>query len=112
MLHLGHSKRRAVLVLYFWAALIAFIPVLMSVTTQHQPYILAALALTLCGLLLLLPPATGRRRGRAGMAAAMVPRPRRETASPPRPLRESEPEPAPIDYFSRPTGQPPASRPW
>jgi len=41
MIHLGHSKRRAVLVLYFWAALIAFIPVLMSVTTQHQPCILA-----------------------------------------------------------------------
>lgn len=80
MLHLGHSKRRAVLVLYFWAALIAFIPVLVSVTTRHQPYILAALALTFCGLLLLLPPATGRRRGRAGMAA-MVPPPRRPSAS-------------------------------
>ena len=83
MIQLGHSKRRAVLVLYFWAALIAFIPVLMSVTTQHQPYILGALALTFCGLLLLLPPATGRRRGRAGMAAAIVPRPRREPAEQP-----------------------------
>jgi UDP-GlcNAc:undecaprenyl-phosphate GlcNAc-1-phosphate transferase len=90
MIHLGHSKRRAVLVLYFWAALIAFIPVLISVTTQHQPYILAALALTCCGLLLLLPPATGRRRGRTGVVAGVVPRPRRETAAQPRPFSESE----------------------
>lgn len=80
MIHLGHSKRRTVLVLYFWAALIAFVPVLLSVTSQHQPYILGALAFTLCGLLLLLPPATGRRRARAGTAAAMLPRPRREPA--------------------------------
>jgi UDP-GlcNAc:undecaprenyl-phosphate GlcNAc-1-phosphate transferase len=83
MVQLGHSKRRAVLVLYFWAALFAFVPVLMSVTTQHQPYILGALALTFCGLLLLLPPATGRRRGRAsGVASAMVPGPRREPTAP------------------------------
>jgi UDP-GlcNAc:undecaprenyl-phosphate GlcNAc-1-phosphate transferase len=83
MVHLGHSRRRTVLVLYFWAALIAFVPVLISVTTQHQPYILAALALTLCGLLLLLPPATGRRRGRAGAVAGAVPRPRREAVAQP-----------------------------
>ena len=104
MVLLGHSKRRTVLVLYFWAALIAFVPVLMSVTTQHQPDILAALALTLCGLLLLLPPATGRRRGRgrAGMPA-VVPRPRREPAT--RPRTPPEPEPEPVDAFSRPDRQ-------
>lgn len=91
MIHLGHSKRRTVLVLYFWAALIAFIPVLMSVTTRHQPYILAALALTFCGLLLLLPPATGRRRGKVAGVAAVLPRPRRETIVHRRPLSKSEP---------------------
>ena len=100
MILLGHSKRRAVLVLYFWAALIAFVPVLMSVTTRHQPYILAALALTLCGLLLLLPPATGRRRGRAGIAT-VVPRPRRETAA----QLRSPSGPEPMGSFSKPTRQ-------
>ena len=82
MVGLGHSKRRTVLVLYFWAGVIAFIPVVWSVTSQHQPYVIAAFALTFLGLLLLLPPAAGRRRGRgrAGVAA-LVPGPRREPAA-------------------------------
>ena len=70
MLQIGHSKRRAVLIMYFWAALVAFVTVLFAVTPSRQPVVYLAIAMTLVGLLMLLGPRLGdhreRLRGRAG----------------------------------------------
>ncbi|NUR25892.1 MAG: undecaprenyl/decaprenyl-phosphate alpha-N-acetylglucosaminyl 1-phosphate transferase, partial [Catenulispora sp.] len=56
MLQIGHSKRRAVLIMYFWAALVAFVTVLFAVSTTRQPVVYLAIAMTLVGLLMLLGP--------------------------------------------------------
>ncbi|GAA2008502.1 MraY family glycosyltransferase [Catenulispora subtropica] len=64
MLQIGHSKRRAVLIMYFWAALVAFVTVLFAVTPSRQPVVYLAIAMTLLGLLLLLGPRLGDHRER------------------------------------------------
>ncbi|MFD0638090.1 glycosyltransferase family 4 protein [Catenulispora yoronensis] len=64
MLQIGHSKRRAVLIMYFWAALVAFVTVLFAVTPSRQPVVYGAIAMTLVGLLMLLGPRLGDHRER------------------------------------------------
>ncbi|NUP49848.1 MAG: undecaprenyl/decaprenyl-phosphate alpha-N-acetylglucosaminyl 1-phosphate transferase, partial [Catenulispora sp.] len=64
MLQIGHSKRRAVLIMYFWAALVAFVTVLFAVTPSRQPVVYLAIAMTLVGLLMLLGPRLGDHRER------------------------------------------------
>jgi UDP-GlcNAc:undecaprenyl-phosphate GlcNAc-1-phosphate transferase len=64
MLQIGHSKRRAVLIMYFWSALVAFVTVLFAVTPSRQPVVFVAIAMTLVGLVLLLGPRLGDHRER------------------------------------------------
>jgi UDP-GlcNAc:undecaprenyl-phosphate GlcNAc-1-phosphate transferase len=64
MLQIGHSKRRAVLIMYFWSALVAFVTVLFAVTPSRQPIVYGAIGMTLVGLLLLLGPRLGDHRER------------------------------------------------
>jgi UDP-GlcNAc:undecaprenyl-phosphate GlcNAc-1-phosphate transferase len=64
MLQIGHSKRRAVLIMYFWSALVAFVTVLFAVTPSRQPIVYLAIGMTLVGLLMLLGPRLGDHRDR------------------------------------------------
>jgi UDP-GlcNAc:undecaprenyl-phosphate GlcNAc-1-phosphate transferase len=62
LLEIGHSHRRAVLIMYFWSALIAFGVVTLSLISA-QIWTLAALGtLVVVGLVLLRLPALGRVR--------------------------------------------------
>ena len=69
LLQIGHSPRRAVLIMYFWSALVSFVTVLIAVTPSRQPIVYGAIALTLIGLVLLLMPRLGDHRSRVGRAA-------------------------------------------
>ncbi|MEY9935100.1 UDP-GlcNAc:undecaprenyl-phosphate GlcNAc-1-phosphate transferase [Catenulispora sp. GP43] len=72
MLQIGHSKRRAVLIMYFWSALVAFVTVLFAVTPSRQPIVYGAIAMTLVGLLMLLGPRLGDHRERLRTKALRV----------------------------------------
>ncbi|MEU1786252.1 MraY family glycosyltransferase [Streptomyces sparsogenes] len=108
LLEIGHSHSRAVLIMYFWSALIAFGAVAYSVNSASMWFVLAIVGLSAVGLVLLLlprftprvprwaerfvPPRYRRRRG-----AAAAREPARETsATAPGPEAEAEPgrEPA------------------
>ncbi|MFD7412803.1 MraY family glycosyltransferase [Kitasatospora purpeofusca] len=86
LLQVGHSHSRAVLIMYFWAALIAFGTVAFSVTNTGRTVVLTLAGLCLVGLVVLLTP---RFRPRAPRAVqAFVPpryrrRPVRRTAAAP-----------------------------
>ncbi|MBC9711346.1 undecaprenyl/decaprenyl-phosphate alpha-N-acetylglucosaminyl 1-phosphate transferase [Streptomyces sp. TRM66268-LWL] len=56
LLEIGHSHSRAVLIMYFWSALIAFGAVLYSVHSASMWIVLAIVALSAVGLVLLLLP--------------------------------------------------------
>ncbi|MDH6143354.1 UDP-GlcNAc:undecaprenyl-phosphate GlcNAc-1-phosphate transferase [Kitasatospora sp. GP30] len=56
LLEIGHSHSRAVLIMYFWAALIAFGTVGISVTNTGRAVVLACAGLCLVGLVVLLLP--------------------------------------------------------
>ncbi|MFD3477945.1 MraY family glycosyltransferase [Streptomyces sp. NPDC058695] len=87
LLEIGHSHSRAVLIMYFWSALFAFGAVAYSVHSTSMWIVLAIVALSFVGLvLLLLPRFTPRaprwaeafvppryRRRRAARASAEVP---------------------------------------
>jgi UDP-GlcNAc:undecaprenyl-phosphate/decaprenyl-phosphate GlcNAc-1-phosphate transferase len=90
LLQIGHSKTRAVLIMYFWSALIAFGLVLYSVNSTSMWVLLLIVAMSAVGLvLLLLPrfkpraprwaeafvPPRYRRRSRGAGGAAQAPAP-------------------------------------
>ncbi|MFD7502382.1 MraY family glycosyltransferase [Streptomyces sp. NPDC059850] len=109
LLEIGHSHSRAVLIMYFWSALIAFGAVAYSVNSAGVWFVLAIVVLSGVGLVLLLLPRFTPRVPR--WAEAFVPpRYRRRAAAPeqiaqpaeavqatePAPVaRPEEPEPAP-----------------
>jgi UDP-GlcNAc:undecaprenyl-phosphate GlcNAc-1-phosphate transferase len=61
LLELGHSHRRAVLLLYFWSAVVAFSGVGLSFKGGHWYVIWALLALILIGVLASLVPSLRNR---------------------------------------------------
>jgi UDP-GlcNAc:undecaprenyl-phosphate GlcNAc-1-phosphate transferase len=61
LLQIGHSKQRAVLIMYLWAALISSAVILASVTAPHRPPIIVAMALLVVALLILLLPRSRKR---------------------------------------------------
>lgn len=85
LLEIGHSHSRAVLIMYFWSALIAFGAVAYSVNSVSMWFVLSIVGLSAVGLLLLLlprftprvphwaegfvPPRYRRRRNRIAAAA-------------------------------------------
>ncbi|RKE21149.1 MraY family glycosyltransferase [Streptomyces sp. TLI_171] len=90
LLEVGHSHSRAVLIMYFWAALIAFGTVAVSVTNTGRTVVLTMAGLCLVGLAVLLMPRFKPRapkavqpfmppRYRDGEAAAPVAEPVAET---------------------------------
>jgi UDP-GlcNAc:undecaprenyl-phosphate GlcNAc-1-phosphate transferase len=56
LLQIGHSKERAVLIMYLWAALISAAVILATVTPPHRPPILIAMAACGVALVILLMP--------------------------------------------------------
>ncbi|MFI9782515.1 glycosyltransferase family 4 protein [Kitasatospora sp. NPDC051984] len=56
LLEVGHSHSRAVLIMYFWAALIAFGTVAVSITNTGRTVVLTMAGLCLVGLAVLLMP--------------------------------------------------------
>ncbi|GAA2821183.1 MraY family glycosyltransferase [Kitasatospora paracochleata] len=56
LLEVGHSHSRAVLIMYFWAALIAFGTVAVSVTNTGRAVVLTMAGLCLVGIVVLLMP--------------------------------------------------------
>jgi UDP-GlcNAc:undecaprenyl-phosphate GlcNAc-1-phosphate transferase len=56
LMEVGHSHSRAVLIMYFWAALIAFGTVAVSVTGTGRTVVLTLVGLCLVGLVVLLIP--------------------------------------------------------
>ena len=56
LLQIGHSKQRAVLIMYLWAALISAAVILVTVTPPHRPPILVAMAGCGVALVVLLLP--------------------------------------------------------
>ncbi|MFI9820898.1 MraY family glycosyltransferase [Streptomyces sp. NPDC052013] len=71
LLEIGHSHSRAVLIMYFWSALIAFGAVAYSVHSASMWIVLAIVALSAIGLVLLLLPRFRPRTPR--WAEAFVP---------------------------------------
>ncbi len=56
LLQIGHSKERAVLIMYLWAALISAAVILVTVTPPHRPPILVAMGAFAVALAVLLVP--------------------------------------------------------
>ena len=99
LLQIGHSPRRAVLIMYFWSALVGFVTVLFSVSTDRQPIVYLAIAMTLVGLLMLLSPrlADHRVRIRDAASRATPDRWRTEPTNPARHRAGGASPPAPAD---------------
>ena len=85
LLEIGHSQRRAVLIMWLWAGLIAFGAVLVSLFSG--PLTWAALAVVAVGTVVLtfLVPRLQRPRGRTGPPPPTSPPPGAAPASPPAP---------------------------
>ena len=98
LLEIGHSHSRAVLIMYFWAALFAFAAVAFSVNSSSLWIVLVIVALSALGLVVLLlptfsphaprwaesvvPPRFRRRRRRLAAAAAAAEREMRSADRP------------------------------
>jgi len=98
LLEIGHSHSRAVLIMYFWAALFAFAAVAFSVNSSSLWIVLVIVALSAVGLVVLLmptfrphaprwaesvvPPRFRRRRRRLAAAAAAAEREMRSADRP------------------------------
>ncbi|MFF7846267.1 MraY family glycosyltransferase [Streptomyces sp. NPDC007910] len=90
LLEIGHSHSRAVLIMYFWSALIAFGTLAYSVHSTSMWIVLGVVALSAIGLVLLLMPRFTPRAPR--WAESVVP-PRYRRRGP-APAAETVPEPA------------------
>ncbi|MFJ4187730.1 MraY family glycosyltransferase [Kitasatospora sp. NPDC089509] len=82
LLQVGHSHSRAVLIMYFWAALIAFGTVAFSVTNTGRAVVLTLAGLCLVGLVVLLTPRFRPRAPRA-VQSFVPPRYRRRSVAAP-----------------------------
>ncbi|PRY01783.1 glycosyltransferase family 4 protein [Allonocardiopsis opalescens] len=70
MLGLGHSHARAVLLMYLWAGIIAFAAVTMSIFADPWVFLLGALGVAACAVLLVTLPRLRRRQERLREARA------------------------------------------
>ncbi|WP_329583418.1 undecaprenyl/decaprenyl-phosphate alpha-N-acetylglucosaminyl 1-phosphate transferase [Kitasatospora sp. NBC_01250] len=86
LLEIGHSHSRAVLIMYFWAALIAFGTVAFSVTNTGRTVVLACAGFCLIGIVVLLLP-WFRPKAPAAVQAIVPPRYRRGSSGRRRPVQ-------------------------
>jgi UDP-GlcNAc:undecaprenyl-phosphate GlcNAc-1-phosphate transferase len=82
LLAIGHSHRRAVLTMYFWAALLSFGAVALSITGGEAELLVAIGVLLAVGVVVVLSPHT-RRAAREARAAEIAARRRRSRAAHP-----------------------------
>jgi UDP-GlcNAc:undecaprenyl-phosphate GlcNAc-1-phosphate transferase len=80
LLSIGHSHRRAVLVMYFWAALLSFGAVALSITGGRAELLVVIAVLLVVGVVVVLSPRARRaaREARAAELAAQRERSRAE----------------------------------
>ena len=71
LLSIGHSHRRAVLVMYFWAALLSFGAVALSITGGPAELLVAIAVLLVVGVVVVLGP-RARRAAREARAAELA----------------------------------------
>ncbi|NBE51545.1 MraY family glycosyltransferase [Streptomyces boluensis] len=90
LLEIGHSHSRAVLIMYFWSALIAFGALAYSVHSASMWIVLVAVALSFVGLVLLLLPRFTPRTPR--WAEGFVPPRYRQPYGSAEPTESTEPE--------------------
>ncbi|MEV7784113.1 MraY family glycosyltransferase [Streptomyces sp. NPDC088106] len=95
LLEIGHSHSRAVLIMYFWSALIAFGALTYSVNSASMWIVLSVVILSTLGLLLLLLPRFTPRAPR--WAEAVVPPRYRRRRAPETAVEASAPEAAGVD---------------
>ncbi|MFD3628772.1 MraY family glycosyltransferase [Streptomyces sp. NPDC058698] len=95
LLEIGHSHSRAVLIMYFWSALIAFGALTYSVNSASMWIVLSVVILSTLGLLLLLLPRFTPRAPR--WAEAVVPPRYRRRGAPETAVEASAPEAAGVD---------------
>ena len=82
LLSIGHSHRRAVLVMYFWAALLSFGAVTLSITGGRSELVIAIGVLLVVGVVVVLAP-RARRAAREARAAEIARPARAEPGRPP-----------------------------
>jgi len=110
LLQIGHSKVRAVLIMYLWAAMISAAVIAVTVTAPHRPPIIVGMALDAVALaVLLLPRARKHIDDRADRKAARHAAPGRragEAASAPAGTTAQAADPGAVPDLVR-TGLPP-----
>ena len=94
LLALGHSHRRAVLVMYFWAALLSFGAVGLSITGGEAELVLAIGLLLVVGVVVVLSP-RARRAAREARAAELAAQRQRSRADHPTARARSAAAPGP-----------------
>src|SRR5215218_8614942 len=96
LLALGHSHRRAVLVMYFWAALLSFGAIGLSISGGTAELVLAIGLLLVVGVVVVLSP-RARRAAREARAAALAAQRQRSRADHPSArARRTPPAPSPV----------------
>jgi UDP-GlcNAc:undecaprenyl-phosphate GlcNAc-1-phosphate transferase len=112
LLSIGHSHRRAVLVMYFWAFLLSFGAVTLSITGGRAELLVVVAVLLAVGVVLVLSPRARRaaREARAAELAVQLERSRADhpTARTVRPATAAE-QPGP-QAAPRPAGAGPVLR--
>jgi UDP-GlcNAc:undecaprenyl-phosphate/decaprenyl-phosphate GlcNAc-1-phosphate transferase len=108
LLAIGHSHRRAVLVMYFWAALLSFGAVGLSITGGRVELLASIAVLLVLGVVVVLSPRT-RRAAREARAAELAAQRERSRADHPtsRALRATTPSAPgrPADPAGKPSPQ-------
>jgi UDP-GlcNAc:undecaprenyl-phosphate/decaprenyl-phosphate GlcNAc-1-phosphate transferase len=108
LLAIGHSHRRAVLVMYFWAALLSFGAVGLSITGGRVELLVGIAVLLVLGVVVVLSP-RARRAAREARAAELEAQRRRSRADHPtaRALRTTAPavQGRPADPAGKPSPQ-------
>jgi UDP-GlcNAc:undecaprenyl-phosphate GlcNAc-1-phosphate transferase len=110
LLQIGHSKVRAVLIMYLWAVMISAAVIAFTVTAPHRPPIIVGMSVDAIALaVLLLPRARKHIDDRAERKAARHAAPGRRPADPAPASRSTTaqaPDPGAVPDFV-PTGPPP-----
>ncbi len=106
LLAIGHSHRRAVLVMYFWAALLSFGAVMLSITGGRVELLVSIAVLLVLGVVVVLSP-RARRAAREARAAELAAQRQRSRADHPtaRAVRAATVAGRPTDPAGKPSPQ-------